>query len=145
MLNKKMTLNLINENLEVEDIKFGMLEQDAIQRWGSGEYIHGFGGHGREYEDKKIRLSFPGDMDNDLYGKIGSLEFSNPDFSIFTVTIGDNREIGIEELLSNGFRVADYSQDIFVNGEFSIALRGKSKIEYIQIWFMDKDLIDRNY
>ncbi|MFS0727671.1 hypothetical protein [Paenibacillus sp. 1P07SE] len=140
-----ISLVLLNDNLEVEDIQFSMLEEEVIQRWGEGEYIHGFGGHGREYLEKGIRVSFPGDPDNDLFGTVGSLEFSNAAYSIFTIRVGDSTESGYEKLKSHGFVITDYSEDTYSSGEFTIALRGDGQIENIQIWFEDKDLKDRNY
>lgn len=140
-----ISLNIINANLEVENIKLGMLEQEVIDYWGTGEYIYGFGGHGRTYKQKGVTINFLGDVDNDFYGKVGGLVLSNPIYSILTINVGEDREFGIRILESNGFTVADYSKDIYVNGEFSIALHGGITISLIQIWFNDKDLMDRNY
>ncbi|WP_158299292.1 hypothetical protein [Paenibacillus antri] len=51
----------------------------------------------------------------------------------------------IETIQSRGFVAADESADLYVNGEFTIALRGERNIDLIQIWFQDKDLRDRVY
>ncbi|KRE56789.1 hypothetical protein [Paenibacillus sp. Soil750] len=142
----KIDIDTLNKNLLIKDIKFGMSEEEVIQQWGPGEYINGMGGHGRAYNEKKVRISFSNDADNDLNGKVGSLEFSNPDYSIFSIRIGMDRLDAINHIKSNTkFKTVKYSEDIFVCGEFSIALRGKDLIEEIQIWFKDKDMTDRNY
>jgi hypothetical protein len=143
--NKNISVNEMNKNLDVGEIELGMSESDVIQHWGQGEYLDGFGGHGREYKDREIRVGFPDDMDNDLYKKVSSLEFSNANFSIFSVKVGDDMDTGVERILSTGFKTADYSEDTFVNGEYSITLIGQEMIEAIRILFSDKDLKDRNY
>ncbi|NMO98179.1 hypothetical protein [Paenibacillus lemnae] len=142
---KRIDLETINSNLYVGDIEFGMTEYELIRRWGPGEYLYGFGGHGREYKDQLIRVSFSDDKDNDLYGRAGSMEFSNPSFSIFSIKVGEDREAGIEKLKFNGFMSTDFNDDIYMNGEFTITLYGEKAIEYIQISFHDNDLRDRIY
>jgi len=122
-----------------------MPENEVIQLWGQGEYLNAFGGHGREYEDKKIRVGFADDKDNDLYKKVSSLEFSNSSFSIFSVKVGEIKTDGIAKILTKGFKRIGNNSDELVNGEYSISIRGSNKIEYIQIWFNDKDLNDRIY
>lgn len=143
--NTEKNLRFINNNLNAEEIKVGKSGSDVIQLWGQGEYQDGFGGYFREYENKGIKVGFSNDSDNDLYGRVSYLEIKNPEFIIFSVRIGDKKSEGIEKLKENGFVSVDYSDDVYVKGEFSIALRGENLIEYIQIYFNDKDLKDRIY
>jgi hypothetical protein len=141
----RMTLQKINEHLNAGGIEFGMSENEVVQRWGEGEYGPGFGGHFRIYEDQGIELGFAGDSDNDLYGKVSYLEMSNPDYSVYSIRPGGSKAEGIEILVQNGFQIAEYSEDTLVSGEYAIALRGGERIDFIQIFFNDKDLKDRNY
>lgn len=143
--NAAKILRMMNANLEIEGIRLGMTEDEVISRWGPGEYVEGFGGHARNYADKAAMVSFPNDQDNDLYGRVSSIYFSSPEYSIFTVKIGDSMTEGIQKLKSRRFKPAKFTEDTFARGEFFIALRGRSEIEYIQIWFQDKNLRDRNY
>ncbi|MFC4776102.1 hypothetical protein ACFO9Q_04895 [Paenibacillus sp. GCM10023252] len=122
-----------------------MNEQEVINYWGSGEYIEGFGGYGRYYSDRHVMISFSNDKENSMYGKVSSIYFSNPQYSIFSVKIGDKKNEGINKLKSNRFKPVNYADDTFERGEFSISLRGKNDINYIQILYNDKDLRDRNY
>lgn len=139
-----MTMKEINQHLDTEQLKFGMEEQAVIKNWGEGKFLDGFGGHRREYVNKNIRVSFSNDRENDLYRKVSGLTFSNPAYSIFGIKIGLKREEAIKILSNHGFDNVDYSQDIFVNGEYSIALSGQH-IDLIEIWFNDKDLKHRLY
>lgn len=144
-LQSNLDTNTINTNLEVEGIKFGMSEDDVIRLWGPGDYIYGMGGHGREYKDKRIKVSFPEDSDNDFYREVSSLEFSNPNYSIFSIKVGLDRKIAGEKLRSYQFKPVDNSEGLYVNGEFFISIQGKDNIEHILISFIDKDLRNRNY
>lgn len=141
----RLSLDDLNHNLDVADIKFGMLEEEVIELWGAGQYLHGFGGHGRDYKEQGVQISFPGDADNDLYGRVGGLELVSADHSVYAIRVGDEQEAAAQQLLSYGFVESDFSEDIFVQGEFMIALHGSPVIEFIQVWFDDKDLKDRNY
>lgn len=144
---KSTTFNDINKNLDVGEIKLGMPERAVTQYWGQGELINGFGGHRREYIDMKIKVEFSDDRDNDLYQKVGSLEFTNTNYSIFLIKVGDEKNIAMKKILSNGFKPMDNAQDIFVKGEFYITFTFTDQriIESIQIAFVDKDLRNRSY
>jgi len=136
----------LNENIELGGIRFGMPEEEVIRLWGEGEYLYGMGGHGREYKEKRIRVSFPGDKDNDLYGKAAQVEFSNPEYSVFQARVGDAREEAAAKLMSaKRVKPSKTAEGVFELGEFVISLRGGERIEEIQIWFSDKDLRDRVY
>ncbi len=141
---ENMKIGEINNNLYVGEIKLGMKESEVIERWGQGEYLEGFGSHGREYQGHGIRFSFADDHDNDLYGKVSSLEFSNPEYSVYAVKAGDSRERAVERILAAGFKKSS-SPEILVHGEYSIILRGQEVIEAIGVTFSDKDLKDRIY
>lgn len=141
----RLTLDGLNQNVKVAEIKMGMMEEDVITLWGTGEYVHGFGGHGREYADYGVRISFPGDSDNDLYGRVGGLELQSSEHSVYGIKVGEDRQTAKEKLEKYGFSESDFSPDIFVQGEFMIGLHGDPAIEFIQIWFDDKDLKDRQY
>lgn len=140
-----LTLDGLNQNMKVADIKMGMMEEDVIALWGTGEYVHGFGGHGREYAEYGVRISFPGDLDNDLYGRVGGMELQSTDYSVYGIKVGDDRQFAKEQLQKHGFAESEFSPDIFVQEEFMIGLHGDPAIEFIQIWFDDKDLKDRQY
>lgn len=143
--NDRLSLDRLNQQLKVAEIKMGMLEEEVIAFWGMGEFIHGFGGHGREYQEQGVRISFPGDADNDLYGRVGGLELLKSDYSIFGIHVGEEREQAIHKLVANGFKESEFSDNIYEQGEFMIGLHGEQLIEFIQVWFDDKDLKDRVY
>jgi hypothetical protein len=83
----QLNLNSVNKNVDIEENKFGMMEENVIKEWGTGELISaGEGGYSREYKSKGIRIGFPlSDTDNDFYGKVGELYFTNPEFSAWGV------------------------------------------------------------
>ncbi|NMM53953.1 hypothetical protein [Paenibacillus aquistagni] len=92
-------------------------------------------------------MEFSDDRDNDLYQKVGSLEFTNTNYSIFLIKVGDEKNIAMKKILSNGFKPMDNAQDRFVKGEFYITFTFTDQriIESIQIAFADKDLRSRSY
>jgi hypothetical protein len=93
-----------------------------------------------------VQILFPNDKDNDLYGKVAQLMISNPDFAVFQVKVGDDKNEAAAKLISKGLEPAESGSDIYKIGEeFLIALRGTNQVESIQIWFSDKDLKDRHY
>lgn len=141
----RMTLGKLNDHLDAGGIQLGMPEAEVVMMWGEGEYIYGWGGHGRNYADKKIRVGFSDDPVNDLYEKVSDLIFTSVDYSIFGIKVGDDRHASRELLLAAGFKQDDYSDDLLVNGEYGISLKGNPRIMKIQITFIDKDLKDRNY
>jgi hypothetical protein len=136
------TVNEINKYLNIAEIKLGMNEDQVIQLWGTGDYRGGFGGHGREYKDKKVFLGFAGDKDNDLYGSVSTIDVSNPIFSVFGIRIGDPMLKASDKIKKYGFR---FNNQIYIKDEFAVAIRGEHEVELIQIWFNDKDLKDRQY
>ncbi len=140
-----MRLERINEHLDAGGIRLGMAEEEVVRLWGQGEYVEGFGGHGRDYVDRHIRLSFPNDSDNDLYKRVAQLSFTNADYSLFGIKVGDHREDAIAKISAERFRLSEDSPNIFVNGEYSILLSGSPNLSEIMVWFADKDLRDRNY
>ena len=82
----RMSLDKINNHLDVGGIQMGMTEDKVLQRWGQGQNAPpGFGGYGWDYPERMIRVSFSNDSDNDLYRKVGQLEFTNTDYSIIKV------------------------------------------------------------
>lgn len=141
----QLSLEGFNQNLKIGDIKIGMPEEEVIELLGYGDFIHGFGGHGRHYKEQGIQLSFPGETDNDLHGRVGGFELQSPEYSVYSIKVGEERESAVQKLLSHGFTESEFSENIFVQGEFMIGLHGESAIEFIQVWFADKDLTDRSY
>ena len=79
-------VNETNRHINVDKIKFGMNEQEVIQLWGNGVFREGFGGYGREYNNKRVELSFLSDEDNDLYGTVSGIRISNQSYNIFGIT-----------------------------------------------------------
>lgn len=142
---KGIRLHDLNKHLDVDQIKLGMSESEVIHRWGEGEYRYGFGGHGRAYKEKSVRVVFPDDSDHDLYQMVSELEMSSSNHSLYAIKVGDAREVGIDIIVSEGFKPVRYSQDIYQNGEFFIMINGEQTIESIRVWFEDKDLKDRYY
>ncbi|NIK80016.1 hypothetical protein FHS15_005200 [Paenibacillus castaneae] len=140
---KPISLHQFNENLSAEDIYMGLSEADLIKAWGQGEYIEGFGGHLRKYGEKSVEIGISGDNDNDLYDSISSLQFTNPDFSIYGVKIGELYETAEHKLKQSRFK--NENPEYFTHGEWVIILRGSKNVETIQIYFNDKDLLDRSY
>lgn len=135
----------INEHLDAGGIRLGMAEEEVVRLWGQGEFVEGFGGNGRIYPDRHIRVSFPSDSDNDLYKKVAQLSFTNADYSLFGIRVGDRREDAIAKIAAERFRVSRDSPDIFVNGEYHVMLSGSPFLTEIMIGFADKDLRDRSY
>jgi hypothetical protein len=142
--NNNTTANVsdINKHMNIDQIKLGMTEEEAIRLWGVGEFQEGFGGHRREYKDRMTVLGFAGDQDNDLFNKVSSIDSNNPEYSLFDIRIGDSVLEGSEILKKHGFNI---DRDIFVKDEFTVSIRGGNEINQIQIWFNDKDLKDRQY
>ncbi|MBH5317656.1 hypothetical protein I6N90_07560 [Paenibacillus sp. GSMTC-2017] len=140
----EISLETINENITVENIKLGMSEQDVIALWGEGIRHEGFGGFQRDYKNKGILIGFSGDRDNDLYGRVSSLQISNSKYSIFSIKVGEDRESSIASLVTEGFKSNKEHLDLYENGEYCIQLDGV-KVETITIWFADKELKDRIY
>lgn len=145
MLSKEKSLSVgaFNENFSADEIYFGMDEDDLIKAWGNGEYQEGFGGHFRKYKEKEIEIGIAGDSDHDLYGSISSIQFTNTNYSIFDVKIGDPIEATENKLALAGFE--NNTSKRFTNGEWVVQLTGKDTIDFIQIYFEDKDLRDRQY
>jgi hypothetical protein len=143
----QFALNFINKNMDVGGIRLGMSENEVKQLWGEGEKLDGvFGGYGKVYQELQVQILFPNDKDNDLYGKVAQLMISNPDFAVFQVKVGDDKNEAAAKLISKGLEPAESGSDIYKIGEeFLIALRGTNQVESIQIWFSDKDLKDRHY
>ncbi|UJF35464.1 hypothetical protein [Paenibacillus hexagrammi] len=73
------------------------------------------------------------------------MEFSNPDYSIYEVTVGTQWDEANEMLLAHDFKTVDQSDHVYQNGEYFISLQGTNRVERIQVSFIDKDLRDRNY
>jgi len=140
-----MRMERINEHLDADGIRIGMAEQEVVRLWGQGEFVEGFGGNGRIYPDRHIRVSFPNDSDNDLHKRVSQLSFTNAGYSLFGVKVGDRREDAIAKISAERFRVSEDSPNIFVNGEYNIMLSGSPNLSEIAVWFADKDLRDRNY
>jgi hypothetical protein len=40
----RLSVSDINTNLQIDDIKFGMNEDELVRLWGNGEFHEGFGG-----------------------------------------------------------------------------------------------------
>lgn len=139
---ERFTLDDLNDQLDVEQIKLGMTEDEVIRLWGDGEYWPGFGGHARDYKDKMATLGFAGDRDNDLYGRVSTLTIKNSNFSVYNIHIGDPRDEANKKLLKNSFIQTNH---YFERGEFMISLSGEESVSMIQVWFLDKDLRDRVY
>jgi hypothetical protein len=133
----------INQHLDIDGVKLGMREAEVVRLWGEGEYVNGFGGHGREYKDRQISLGFAGDSDNDLYGAVSTIELRNPSSSIYGVKIGDPMEEADAQVKLHGFKLSD--NGLYVKDEFTIAIRGSHTVELLQVWFNDRDLKDRVY
>jgi len=51
--NHGMALEGLNAQLQAEGLQIGMTEEQLIDIWGDGEYLEGFGGHGRKYEQRR--------------------------------------------------------------------------------------------
>ena len=138
----EIDIDEMNANIQA-DIKLNMSEDRVISLLGPGEYIEGFGGHGRKYTDEGYFIGISGDSDDDMYGNVSSIEIRNTKSSVFGIKIGDNINSSIEKLNEYSFKKIE--SNIFMNGEFGISLIGNTTIEYIQVWFQDKDLKDRVY
>jgi len=141
----RLSLEVFNQHLKIGDIKIGMPEEGVIELLGHGDYIHGFGGHGRHYAEQGLQLSFPAEQDNDLFGRVVGFELQSSEYSVYSIKVGEERDAAVEKLLSNGFTESEFSENIFVQGEFMIGLHGEAAIEFIQVWFADKDLTDVTY
>lgn len=137
------TLTHLNENLSAASVQLAQTEEKIIALFGEGDFVEGFGGYLRTYEDKGIRIGFSGDKDNDLYGQVSSIAFWEPAYAVYGINIGDDRKAAIEMLLSQGYK--HLTEGLYHNGEYVISLSGADKVELIQIWFDDKDLRNRQY
>lgn|GEM_PF-619145 len=142
---KGVSLAFVNAGLQADGVQLGMREQELVKLWGLGQYQEGFGGHFRLYPDRQSDIGIPGDRDNDLYGDVGQLEISNPQYGIFGINPGDAVAAAEETLYAQGFRPAEHDASIWASGEFTIMLRGQSEIDSIYVGFNDKDLRDRQY
>ena len=142
-VDKNETVIGLNENLSANGVKLYMTEIELIQLLGEGEYVEGFGGHQRNYADKKIRIGIAGDQDNDFFGRISLIEISNPNYALYGIKIGDSIDESISRLIELNYK--HLVENIYRNGEFVVALHGVTKVDHIQVWFDDKDLRDRNY
>ncbi|MFC4600761.1 hypothetical protein [Cohnella hongkongensis] len=139
------SLAFVNSELQADGVRIGMPEPELIELWGPGRYQEGFGGHLRDYPDRKCYIGIPGDRDNDLFGAIGHMEISNPGYAVFGIRPGDSIESSRETLIARGFRPLDHDASFHVSGEFTIALRGETEVQSIFVGFNDKDLADRLY
>lgn len=140
-----MRMQRINEHLEAGGIRLGMTEEEVVRFLGQGEFVEGFGGHGRIYQERHIRVSFPNDSDNDLYRRVAQVSFTDADYALFGIRVGDRREDAISKISAERFRMSKDAPDIFVNGEYNVMLNGSPYLTEIMIGFADKDLRDRNY
>jgi len=139
----KETLVRINDGLIIDDVKLFLKESEIINLLGEGEYIEGFGGHSRDYKELKIRIGFPDDSDNDFYGRVSSIELSNPIYSIYGIKVGDLKQESINKLDAKGYKQLE--ENLYINGEYIISLYGEGHIQKLKISFNDNDLRDRNY
>jgi hypothetical protein len=105
--------------------------------------MEGFGGHSRNYSDHKIELSFSGDGDNDLYGEVSAVTFTNPEYSVIGIHVGDVIAEATDKLMEYGFKWIE--RELYFKDEFYISLRGETTVNQIQIDFDDMDLRDRIY
>ncbi|WP_372633613.1 hypothetical protein [Cohnella sp.] len=140
-----VSMAFVNAGLRADGVQLGMREQELVKLWGLGQYQEGFGGHFRLYPDRQCDIGIPGDSDNDLYGDVGQLEISNPQYGIFGINPGDAVAAAEETLHAQGFRPTEHDASIWASGEFTIMLRGQSEIDSIYVGFNDKDLRDRQY
>lgn len=137
-------VNRLNDNLDAGGVQLNLGEKQIVELLGGeGEYVEGFGGYLRTYEEKGIRIGFSGDKDNDFYGKASSVAYWKSPYSIYGIQIGDELQASIQKIQSQGYK--HLTEEMYRNGEYVIALHGTSKVELVQIWFDDKDLRDRNY
>ena len=137
------TYRNLNRNLSADGVELYMPEQRLVEWLGAGEYVEGMGGHGREYAALRLTVSFSGDPDNDFYGRVSQLEFSNPTYSVYGIRPGDPIGRSADLLEEKGYRLS--TENIYRNGEYVIQLYGTERIESVRMWFDDKDLRDRSY
>jgi hypothetical protein len=83
------TYDNINNQLVTDGVKLHLTEDQIVALLGEGEYQEGFGGHFRMYASKALSIGFAGDPDNDFYGLVGQIEFSNPNYSLYGIKAGD--------------------------------------------------------
>ncbi|MFD2115768.1 hypothetical protein ACFSTH_11145 [Paenibacillus yanchengensis] len=139
----KEVLSRLNDHIKINDVKLYLLEKQLIELLGEGEYIEGFGGHVRNYIAKKIKIGISEDSDNDYFGRVSSITFSNPLYSIYGIKVGDSKQEAINVLKEKGYEQLE--EDHFVNGEYVIAIYGEIQVQELKISFSDKDVSDRNY
>ncbi|MFC5402957.1 hypothetical protein [Cohnella soli] len=137
------TLDNINRNLISDGVQLNLKEEELTKLLGDGEYMEGFGGHMRKYASRSLNIGISGDQDNDFYGHVSQVDFSNPEFSIYGIKVGDPIEQSSSYIISKGYH--QIAENIFRNGEYVIQLYGHDNIQSIKIWFDDKDLRGRSY
>lgn len=140
------TLERINSHMEAGGFYLNLAEETLIAQFGEGEYIEGFGGHVRAYAEPYLRVGIAGDRDNDFYGAVSWIEWTNPQYAIYGIHVGESSARAADLLVSQGYeRMKDVDEMFYENGEYLISLYGSPNVEQIRVGFEDKDLRDRNY
>ncbi|WP_274361426.1 hypothetical protein [Paenibacillus thermotolerans] len=143
--NPDLEIKELIEGSDFGDVRIFMKEEEVIELAGGGDmYLEGMGGHGREYKRAGLLLGFADDRDNRAFGKVTSIETTNPKHHLFGIRVGDSLGAAEEALKAKGYRKQTY--DIWVKGELSVILEnGGDRIAKIRVWFSDDKLKDRVY
>ncbi|GMK41320.1 hypothetical protein PCCS19_43760 [Paenibacillus sp. CCS19] len=144
-IDNQETYYRLNRNLDAAGVQFYQREAEVVNLLGDGEYMPGFGGHGRDYKDKGIRVSFIDDPDGMMYGRVSSIDYYGADCSIYGIKQGDAITEAETVLLKQNYKKLENQGFVYKNGEYWIMLQGNQQVNAISVDFRDERLMDRNY
>lgn len=139
------TYKHLNRNLKAAGVHFNQPEKEVIALLGEGEYMGGFGGHGRDYKERGIRVDFTDDPDGSMYKRVSDVTCYGADCTIYGIKKGDAIADAEAAVLNQNYSKLEDQGYNYKNGEYFITLHGDQQVESITVRFQDPALMDRNY
>ncbi|PWV94528.1 hypothetical protein DFQ01_13093 [Paenibacillus cellulosilyticus] len=139
------TYKHLNQHLDAAGVRFHQTEDEVVAKLGEGEYMEGFGGHGRDYKDYGIRISIPTDKNSLMFGRVDAVECYGSDCSLYGIKKGDAIKKAEAAFLDQNYSETFDQGYSFENGEYVILLQGYEQVESFTVFFRDEDLRNRDY
>ena len=122
----------VNKNLEISGVKLLMTTSEAEKILGKGSSIGGFGAGFYEYDNSGITIAYP--SDGLLKNKVGWIEISDTNYSIYGIRVGDPLEKAKVTLEKHGFRQEQNDKNIFIRGSARVSVYEQSIRVNIEDW-----------
>jgi hypothetical protein len=121
-----------NAHINISGIKLLMTNTEVEKLVGKGNLIGGFGADFYKYQSETITIAYP--SEGLLENKVGYIEISNSDYSIFDVHPGDSTEKARSVLEEYGFKEEVNNKNFFKRGSTWVYVFDKSIRINIEDW-----------